>query len=94
MAKGLGGNLPYLKNEFPTQFGLLARKDVYPYEYMNSFKRFDETELPPIEAFASSWNNFESLKICDYKHACEVWNEMRCKTLGDYHDLYLKTDVL
>ena len=45
LAKGLGGNLPYLKKEFPTQFELLARKGVYPYEYMNSFERFYETKL-------------------------------------------------
>ena len=30
----------------------------------------------------------------DYEHAQKVWKEFGCKTLGDYHDIYLKTDVL
>ena len=30
----------------------------------------------------------------DYVHAQNVWEKFNCQTLGDYHDLYLKTDVL
>ena len=30
----------------------------------------------------------------DYEHAQQVWNTMEKKTLGCYHDTYLKTDVL
>ena len=39
----------------------LARKGVYPYEYMNSFERFDETDLPPARKFTLSLNNFEPI---------------------------------
>ena len=28
-----------------------------------------------------------------YEHAQRIWEAFECKTLGDYHDLYLKTDV-
>ena len=30
----------------------------------------------------------------DYLHACYVWNVFKMNTMGDYHDLYLKIDVL
>ena len=38
------------------QYGLLTRKGVYPYEYVNSWDRFEETQLPPIDAFYSNLN--------------------------------------
>ena len=34
---------------------LILRKGVYPYEYMDSFERFNETSLPPKEAFYSNF---------------------------------------
>ena len=74
------------------EFNLLFRKGVYPYEYMDSWERFDETALPPIEKFYSSLTDSHISKE-DYEHATKVWNTFGCKTLGDYHDLYLKTDV-
>ena len=30
----------------------------------------------------------------DYLYAIDVWNVFKMNTMGDYHDLYLKTDVL
>ena len=38
------------------KFILLLRKDVYPYEYMDSWEKFDETILPPKERFYSNLN--------------------------------------
>ena len=72
---------------------LLLRKGVYPYEYMDSWERFEETQLPLIEEFYSTLTE-EGISEEDYKHAQKVWETFQCKTLGDYHDLYLKTDVL
>lgn len=71
---------------------LLAQKGVYPYEYMDSFDKFNQTELPPINKFYSSLTG-KSIEIEDYQHALNVWNVFKCRTLGDYHDLYLWTDV-
>lgn len=32
---------------------LMKKKDVYPYDYMDSFERFDDEQLPPKDAFYS-----------------------------------------
>ena len=59
---------------------------------MDSWERFDETKLSPIEKFYSSLSA-SSISPEDYEHAQKVWKTFKCKILGDYHDLYLKTDV-
>ena len=75
------------------QLDLLLRKGVYPYEYMDSTKRLDETQLPPKKAFYSRLSG-DDISDEDYEHAQKVWNEFGMKTLRDYHDLYNKSDVL
>ena len=75
------------------QFRLLLRKGVYPYEYMSSWDKFEETKLPPNKAFHSNLNMSDISKY-DYEHAQKVWKEFKLKNLGEYHDLFLKTDVL
>ena len=74
-------------------FNLITRKGVFPYEYMDSFERFEETQLPPKEKFYSSLTD-ESISDSDYQHAQEVWATFNCKNLKDYHDVYLSSDVL
>ena len=74
------------------QYGLLTRKGVYPYEYVNSWDRFNETKLPPIDAFYSNLN-MSSTSEDDYQHTQRVWKEFGIHNLRDYHDLYLKMDV-
>ncbi|XP_065180179.1 uncharacterized protein LOC135810614 [Sycon ciliatum] len=76
----------------PEKTDLLLRKGVYPYEYMDSFSRFDEESLPPREKFYSSLSEAH-ITDDEYRHAQTVWNRFDCVTLRDYHDLYLKTDV-
>lgn len=70
----------------------LIRKGIYPYEYMNSWDVFEEIELPPKEYFYSSLTKAH-VSDSDYQHAQHVWESFECKTLGDYHDIYLKSDV-
>ena len=75
------------------QYDLLTRKGIYPYEYMSSWDRFEETQLPPIEAFYSKLN-MSSISSDDYQNAQRVWKDFRIHNLGAYHDLYLRTDVV
>ena len=60
---------------------------------MNSFKNFNETELPSKNKFFSSLE-IEGISEKDYEKAKNIWNIFKIKTLGEYHELYLKTDVL
>ena len=75
------------------QKALLLKKGVYPYEYMDSYDKFNENAFPPIDAFYSRLNE-GGITDEQYKHAQKVWETFNMKTLGDYHDMYLKTDVL
>ena len=92
-------NLPdeafkYTKQEFEKeQFNLMKQKGIYPYDHMDSFDRFNETKLPVQQDFYSILNN-EHISDEQYKHAQNVWNTFNLKTMGDYHDLYLKSDIL
>ena len=70
----------------------LLRKGVYPYEYMDSWKRFNETELPSKDKFYSTLN-LEDILDDDYAHAINVWNTFNINNLGEYHDLYVKLDT-
>ena len=92
-------NLPdeafkYTKQEFEKeQFNLMKQKGIYPYDHMDSFDRFNETKLPVQQDFYSILNN-EHISDEQYKHAQNVWDTFNLKTMGDYHDLYLKSDIL
>ncbi|XP_029660134.1 uncharacterized protein LOC115233720 [Formica exsecta] len=74
-------------------FELLARKGVFPYEYVDDVDKLRETRLPPREAFHSSQTG-DAISESDYTHAIRIWERFRVEILGDYSDLYLKTDVL
>ena len=75
------------------QKSLLIRKGVYPYEYMDSWIKFFEVGLPRIDDFYSKLNVL-GISDDDYEHAEKVWEEFGLKSLGEYHDLYLCTDVI
>ena len=77
----------------PESLDLLKRKGVFPYEYMTDFTKLNVTQLPPKEAFYSQLTN-SHITDEDYDHAKKVWKSFGCETMKDYHDLYLKTDVL
>ena len=75
------------------KFIFLLRKCVYPYEYMDSWQRFDETSLPDKEASYSNLN-MEDITDVDYRHGKAVFEYFLNKNLGDYHDLYVQSDTL
>ena len=76
-----------------SQYNLLTRKGIYPYEYMSSWDRFKETQLPPIEAFHSTLS-MSNISEANYQHAQRVWKELGIRNLGGYHDLYLRADII
>ena len=84
MYKFCNGNL--------NKFVLLLRRDVYPYEYMDSWERFNETSLPPKKSFYSELN-LEDISDKDYLHAQKVWEVFEIRNLGEYHDLCVQTDT-
>ena len=70
----------------------MVRKGVYPYDYMDSFEKFNH-KLPSKEDFYSILND-QHISNEDYEHAQNVWNKFSLKNMGDYHNLYLKSDIL
>ena len=81
------------KKIFRKNVDLLTRKAVYPYDYVSSMEKLTETQLPPKEEFYSKLSD-EDITDDDCQHAINVWNTFKCKTIRDYHNLYLKSDVL
>ena len=78
---------------FEEDTDLLIRKGVYPYDYKDNFERFNETELPSIKEFYSRLND-SNVDVKDYEHAQKAWKHFNIKNMGEYHNLYLKTDVI
>jgi hypothetical protein len=76
-----------------TQFILMTEKGVYPYDFIDSYEKLHITALPPREAFYSKLYDAECSEA-DYTQAVKVWNTFQCGTFLDYHNLYLKSDVL
>ena len=72
---------------------LLKKKGVFPYEHMSDFSKLSSTSLPPKSAFYSQLNK-SNISDTEYDHAKKVWSTFHCKTMCDYHDVYLRTDVL
>ena len=87
-------NLKYTSEEFKgDKLHLMSKKGVYPYDYMDSFEKFDQMELPTKEHLYSILND-PDITNDEYDHARKVWKTFKLKNMGDYHDLYLGSDVL
>ena len=78
-----------IKND--KMLNILKRKDFYPYDYMDSFDRFDEEKLPNKDDFFGILNG-EHITDKNYKHAKNVWETFKINNI--VNDLYLGTDVL
>ena len=87
---------------------LLNRKGVYPYEYLDSLERFEETSLPSREKF-DNYLGFgifykegcekgeikpESVSEQDYAYAQKVWHVLKCQNFGDLTETYCMADTL
>lgn len=88
-------NFTYMSSHFPDQneFALLTRKGVYPYDYMTNWKLFADKHLPAKSMFYNSMTD-DNISDEEYSHAQNVWKTFQIKNMGEYTDLYLKTDVL
>ena len=75
------------------KFLLLLRKGVYPYEYMNSWSRFNECKNPPFEKYYIKLN-MSNISKEDYVYSQKKWSTSKIQDLGEYYGLYVKTDVL
>ena len=95
----LAANLPadafkYTSQVFQNEkLSLMKQKGVYPYDYVDSFGKFGDQQLPPKEEFYSILTG-EGISDEQYQHAQKVWNTFNMRTMGEYHDLYLKSDIL
>ena len=73
----------------------MIRKGVYPYDYINNYDKLTHytSYLPDINEF----NNILNKSTCskeDYEHAQNVYKKFQCTRFLDYHNIYLKSDVL
>ena len=95
----------YLVEEFGSKYlELLKQKGAYPYKYRTSFERFNEGKLPAREYFYSSIKDGkigddrkisdDHISVKDYLTCEKTWDKSEMKNMGDYHDFYLKKDVL
>lgn len=77
----------------PEKLNLVLRKGVFPYSWLDSKEKFSQCELPLKNAF---YNDLTGDHITDleYEHAQNVFRAFNCRNMGDYSDIYLKTDVL
>ena len=80
-------------NHTDEQFRSLLKKGIYLYKYMSSWDKFEETKLYSKEAFYSNLN-MSDISNHDYENAQKLWKEFGSLNLGEYNDLYQKTDVL
>ena len=72
---------------------LLTKKGIYPYDYIDSFDRFNETDLPSKDKFFSRLRK-SGITEKEYLRAKLIWNKFNCKNLGEYSDLYCLSDTL
>ena len=95
----LAKNLPAEKYIYTSEafqgekLDLMKAKGLSPYDYMDSEAKFAERHLPARKDFYSLLTD-EDISENDYGHAQKVWETFGIENMGQYHDLYLKSDVL
>ena len=81
----------FYKNEEERE--LLTKKGVFPYDWFDDIEKLKYDRLPDKKEFYSKLND-ENISDKDYEHAQKVWIKFNIKNMREYHDLYLKTDVI
>ena len=88
-------------SKFPSdKLEILKRKDAYPYEWVDSYEKFNYQQLLPKKCFYSSLKdgkrdkNNGHISNEQYLHLQIVWNAFNFNTFEDFHNHYLKKDVL
>ena len=91
----------HLTSEFGIdKLEILKRKDAYPYEWVDSYEKFKHPSLPEKKYFYSSLKDGKRDRsngyISDeqYEHLKNVWKISNFNTFEDFHNHYLKKDVL
>ena len=89
-----------LLSEFPpNKLEILKRKDAYPYEWVDSYRKFIYPRLPPKESFYSSIDDGKRgkgnghISNNQYLHLKNIWQEFNFNTFRDFHNHYFKKDV-
>ena len=72
---------------------MFLRKGVYPYEYIDGWDKFNEKIIPSKDSFYSNLT-LENISETDYAHANNVFKKFNINNLGEYHDLYVRSDTL
>ncbi|KAJ8983456.1 hypothetical protein NQ317_013331 [Molorchus minor] len=75
------------------KFKYIRQKGVFPYSYIDNVSKLDEPHLPSKDKFYNDLND-EDISEQEYQHAKNVWDIFECKSLRDYSNIYLKSDVL
>ena len=84
----------YLEREFGNHFQLLMQKGIYPYSFMDKWDKFN---VPTKNLKKKHFTNDLTGDVItdeEFQFYNTVCSTLNLKTMGDYHDLYLKTDVL
>ena len=82
-----------IKNIEEEKFRYVRQKGIFCYDYFDSISRLEERKLPEKKDFYGKLDD-KKLSDKDYNHAKRVWEIFKMESLKDYHDLYLKSDVL
>ncbi|KAB0790197.1 hypothetical protein PPYR_15471, partial [Photinus pyralis] len=75
------------------EFELIRQKGVFPYSFVDSYDKLNLTTIPNKSDFFDVLHE-QDITDEEYRRAQEVWNLFNCQTLGEYSDIYLKSDVL
>ena len=91
----------YLMSEFPIdKLEILKRKDTYPYDWVDSYEKFKYPPLSSKKCFYSSLKDGKRDKSNghisneQYLHLQNVWNTFSFNIFEDFHNHYLRKDVL